>query len=75
MQGTKVWSLFPESTQSVRGDKRCRQQERPGQLTQVPDVMRSSFFLAGKMDERVGSCGFELGFEGCIGKDCGERDE
>lgn len=60
---------FPESTASGR----YKQHIQAGpphtiQLTKVPGGMRSSFFLAGKIKERFGSCGFELVFKGCIGK-------
>lgn len=59
---------FPDSTASGR----YKQHIQAGpphtiQLTKVPGGMRSSF-LAGKIKERFGSCGFELVFKGCIGK-------
>lgn len=34
----------------------------------MPRAMRSCFFRAGKIQERVGGCGFELDFEGCVTK-------
>lgn len=42
---------------------------------QSTGVMMRNPFLAGNIDERVGSCGFELDFEECISKDYAERDK